>query len=166
MRKVDSIVCAWLGGRSRELGVAGGGLGAGQRCRAPLPPTRAPSGQPAALPPGLGDDHLGAQLVELVPQLLGLQRHLGVVLHLVLGLQALKRAQMSGGRRRAECRDVQPRLGRRRRRSRRRRRRRRGGGMCPGLGRVLPGAFGVFLLLACSCSVWPGVCSCVSWGCK
>lgn len=32
----------------------------------------------------------------------------------------------------------------------------RGGGMCFGLGRVLPGAFGVFLLLACSCSVWPG----------
>ena len=41
-----------------------------------------------------------------------------------------------------------------------------GRGMYPGLGRVLPGAFGVFLLLACSCSVWPGVCSCVSWGCK
>lgn len=37
-----------------------------------------------------------------------------------------------------------------------------GGGMCPGLDRVLPGAFGVFLLLARSCTVWPRVCSFVS----
>lgn len=39
----------------------------------PSPFPGAAVGPPPAVPAGLGDDHLGAQLVKLVPQLLGLQ---------------------------------------------------------------------------------------------
>lgn len=59
------------------------------------------SGTPSDSPAGLGDDHLGAQLVELVPQRLHLQLHVDVGHFGVLLHQTLAVRRRVGRRRRA-----------------------------------------------------------------
>lgn len=49
------------------------------------------------LPSGLRNDHLCTPLVKLVPKFLGLQVHLGVVFHVLLGFHGLQRPQVSLG---------------------------------------------------------------------
>ena len=50
------------------------------------------------IPAGLGDNHLCAVLVELLPELLVLQGHLGVVLHIVVFVR--RRGRRGAGRER------------------------------------------------------------------